>query len=119
MMQALAAAKKQGKARFTGFSSHDRHHIEWMIRTYPEVVDVIVTPYTSNTKVVTDEHGLWATMKKLDVGWFGIKPFNTGRKTNENFIELLRDITLPASRTSVFASLRNSSLCSNPGSSPK
>ena len=38
--------------------------------------------------------------------WFGVKPFNTGRKSGENFLELLRDITLPASRTSVFASLR-------------
>lgn len=27
--------------------------------------------------------------------WFGIKPFNTGRKTGENFIELVRDVTLP------------------------
>ena len=25
--------------------------------------------------MVTDESGLWAAMKKLDVGWFGIKPF--------------------------------------------
>jgi peptide/nickel transport system permease protein len=28
--------------------------------------------------------------------WFGVKPFNTGRKTGENPLELLRDITLPA-----------------------
>ena len=28
--------------------------------------------------------------------WFGVKPFNTGRKSGENFLELLRDITLPA-----------------------
>ncbi|MEO1056660.1 MAG: ABC transporter permease [Actinomycetota bacterium] len=28
--------------------------------------------------------------------WFGVKPFNTGRKTGQNFFELLRDITLPA-----------------------
>lgn len=27
--------------------------------------------------------------------WFGIKPFNTGRKSGDNFIELIRDITLP------------------------
>jgi hypothetical protein len=24
---------------------------------------------------VDDQHGLWAAMQKLDVGWFGIKPF--------------------------------------------
>ena len=28
--------------------------------------------------------------------WFGVKPFNTGRKTGENFFELARDVTLPA-----------------------
>lgn len=28
--------------------------------------------------------------------WFGIKPFNTGRKTGDSFLTLLRDITLPA-----------------------
>lgn len=33
--------------------------------------------------------------------WFGIKPFNTGRKTNENFIELIRDITLPVMSLSI------------------
>jgi hypothetical protein len=25
--------------------------------------------------VITDESGLWAAIKKSDVGWFGIKPF--------------------------------------------
>jgi diketogulonate reductase-like aldo/keto reductase len=39
------------------------------------VVDVVVTPYTAKTKVVEDESGLWAAMKKHDIGWFGIKPF--------------------------------------------
>jgi peptide/nickel transport system permease protein len=33
--------------------------------------------------------------------WFGVKPFNTGRKTNENFIELLRDIALPVLSLSI------------------
>ncbi len=27
--------------------------------------------------------------------WFGVKPFNTGRKTGDNFFGLLRDIALP------------------------
>jgi aryl-alcohol dehydrogenase-like predicted oxidoreductase len=78
MMQALAWAKKSGRARFTGISSHDRPHIKWMIETFPESFDVIVTPYTTNTRVVEDETGLWAAMKKLDVGWFGIKPYASG-----------------------------------------
>jgi len=79
MMGALEKARKQGKARLTGFSSHDRPHIKWMIETYPEVVQVVVTPYTAKSKVVKDETGLWATMKKYGVGWFGIKPFSGTR----------------------------------------
>jgi len=75
---ALAWAKKEGLARATGFSSHDRPHIKWMIETFTDVLDVIVTPYTAKTKVVNDEHGLWAAMQKLDVGWFGIKPYASG-----------------------------------------
>jgi aryl-alcohol dehydrogenase-like predicted oxidoreductase len=45
-----------------------------MIETFP-AIEVIVTPYTAKTTVVTDETGLWAAMQKQDVGWFGIKPF--------------------------------------------
>jgi len=72
---ALDWAKKTGRARFIGISSHDRPHIKKIIETYPEQMDVILTPYTAKTKMVTDESGLWATLKKYDVGWFGIKPF--------------------------------------------
>jgi len=75
MMGALEKARKQGKCRMCGFSSHDRPHIKWMIETYPEVVQVVVTPYTAKSKMVTDEAGLWATMKQRGIGWFGIKPF--------------------------------------------
>lgn len=75
MMSALEKARKQGKCRLCGFSSHDRKHIKWMLETYPEVVQVVVTPYTAKSKMVTDETGLWASMKKNGIGWFGIKPF--------------------------------------------
>ena len=73
-MKALEKAKKQGKARFTGFSSHDRPHIKWMIETYPKIVDVIVTPYTAKTKVLPTD-SVFEAVKKHDVGVFGIKPF--------------------------------------------
>ena len=33
--------------------------------------------------------------------WFGIKPFNTGRKTGENVFELMRDIALPVLSLSI------------------
>ena len=75
MMRALEEAKKQGKARAVGFSSHRRPHIKRMIEKYTDIIDVIVTPYTSNTKAVKDKDGLWAAVKKHDLGWFGIKPF--------------------------------------------
>ena len=72
---ALDWAKKTGRSRFIGISSHDRPHIKKLIETYPEQMEVILTPYTAKTKLITDESGLWATLKKYDVGWFGIKPF--------------------------------------------
>jgi len=78
MMKALAAAKKQGKVRFTGFSSHDRAHIKWMIETYPDVVDIIVTPYHARTKQVPKE-SLFDTLVERKVGFFGIKPFSSNR----------------------------------------
>lgn len=74
-MGALEWAKKTGRARFTGVSSHDREHLKQLIETYPDQIEVVLTPYTAKTRVVTDETGLWATIQKHDVGWFGIKPF--------------------------------------------
>ena len=74
--QALDWAKKSGKARFTGISSHDQPHIKKMIAKYPGQLEVICTPFNAKTRaLMKDQHGLYATMKELDVGWFGIKPF--------------------------------------------
>ena len=53
----------------------DRQHIKKLIEKYPEQMEVVLTPYTAKTKTVTDEIGLWATIQKHNVGWFGIKPF--------------------------------------------
>jgi aryl-alcohol dehydrogenase-like predicted oxidoreductase len=75
VMRALEWAKQAGRARFVGLSSHDRPHIKRMIETYPDVLEVIVTPYHAKSKLVTDETGLWATLQKYDIGWMGIKPF--------------------------------------------
>jgi len=76
MMRALEKAKKQGKARFTGFSSHHRAHIKSLIETYPEIVDIIVTPYTAKTKEMPGD-SLFKTLAKYKVGFFGIKPFSS------------------------------------------
>ncbi|MCX6928379.1 MAG: aldo/keto reductase, partial [Verrucomicrobia bacterium] len=74
MMNALQKAKQQGKARCAGFSSHDRPHIKQMIETYPNVIDVVVTPYTAKTKVLPTD-SVFEAIKKYDIGVFGIKPF--------------------------------------------
>ncbi len=73
--KALDLAKKTGRARFIGFSSHNRTNLKKIIEKHSEQVEVILTPYTANSKLITDESGLWATIRKYDVGWFGIKPF--------------------------------------------
>lgn len=73
--KALDWAKRTGRARFIGISSHDRTHIKKMLLKYPKQLEVILTPYTAKTRVVEDESGLWAAIRKADVGWFGIKPF--------------------------------------------
>jgi aryl-alcohol dehydrogenase-like predicted oxidoreductase len=74
MMKALEEARKQGKARFTGFSSHDRPHIKWMIETYPDIVQVFCTPFTAKSKVAPKD-SVFDAIKKHNVGVFGIKPF--------------------------------------------
>ena len=76
MMKALAKAKKQGKVRFTGFSSHHRDHIKGMIEKYPEVVDAFCTPYHAKTKEMPKD-SLFETVRKYQVGIFGIKPFSS------------------------------------------
>jgi len=80
LVAALDWAKKTGRARFTGISSHDRPHIKKLVEKYPQQMEVIVTPFTAKTKVeaTADKVGLWAAMKKMDVGWFGIKPYASG-----------------------------------------
>jgi len=74
MMGALEKARAQGKARFTGLSSHDRPHIKSMIETYPSVVQVVVTPYTAKSKVLPKD-SVFDAIVKHDTGFFGIKPF--------------------------------------------
>lgn len=98
-IEALAWAKKTGRARFTGISSHDRPHIKRWIERAPEQLEVICTPYTAKTKltgakVEVAEEGnasrivptegsawkdsLWAAMQQHDIAWFGIKPYASG-----------------------------------------
>ena len=73
LVEALEKAKKQGKARFVGISSHDRRWLKMMIEYFPQL-EVVLFPYTARSKVVP-KGGLFDALKKCDVGAFGIKPF--------------------------------------------
>jgi len=73
IVDALEKAKKQGKARFVGFSSHDRRWIKFMIEYFPQV-EVVCFPFTTMTKKAPGD-SLFDALKKCDVGAFGIKPF--------------------------------------------
>ena len=73
IVKALETAKKQGKARFIGFSSHDRRWIKFMIEYFPQI-EVVCFPFTTMTKIAPKD-SLFEALKKRDVGAFGIKPF--------------------------------------------
>jgi aryl-alcohol dehydrogenase-like predicted oxidoreductase len=73
IVDALEKAKKQGKARFIGFSSHDRRWIKFMIEYFPQI-EVVCFPFTTMTKRAPQD-SLFDALKQRDVGAFGIKPF--------------------------------------------
>ena len=76
LVEALETAKKQGKARFIGFSSHDRRWTKFMIEYFPQI-DVVCFPFTTMSKAAPRD-SLFEALKKCDVGAFGIKPFAAG-----------------------------------------
>jgi len=76
IVDALEKAKKAGKARHVGFSSHDRRWIRFMIEYFPQV-EVVCFPFTTMSKTSPSD-SLFDALKKCDVGAFGIKPFGAG-----------------------------------------
>ena len=97
---ALEKARKAGKTRFCGLSTHKHAWAIRMMETYPKTIEVVVVPYTAGSK---DGHqrlepgkdgwegkadaatgrdkwslSLIEAAKKNNVGWFGIKPFASG-----------------------------------------
>ena len=76
MVEALEMAKKQGKARFVGFSTHDRRWIKFMIEYFPQI-DCVCFPFTTMSKRAQTD-SVFDALKKEDVGAFGIKPFAAG-----------------------------------------
>ncbi|MCK4293909.1 MAG: aldo/keto reductase [Planctomycetes bacterium] len=76
LVDALEKAKKQGKARFIGFSTHDRRWIQFMIEYFPQI-DCVCFPFTTMSKAAPKD-SVFEAFKKCDVGSFGIKPFAAG-----------------------------------------
>jgi aryl-alcohol dehydrogenase-like predicted oxidoreductase len=76
VIEALAKAKKQGKARSVGISSHDRRWFKFMIEYFDEL-EVVLFPFTTMSKVAPKD-SFFPAIKKCDVGAFGIKPFAAG-----------------------------------------
>ena len=76
IVDALEKAKKQGKARYVGFSTHDRRWIKFMIEYFPQI-DVVCFPFTTMSKAAPKD-SVFEALKKRDVGAFGIKPFAAG-----------------------------------------
>jgi aryl-alcohol dehydrogenase-like predicted oxidoreductase len=54
-VEALDLAKQQGKARFTGVSSHDRQWLRMMIERYPKQIEVVLFPFTGASKPASRE----------------------------------------------------------------
>ena len=73
-IKAFEKAKEQGKVRFTGVSSHGRKWLQHLAETHPEHFQVLLFPYTSNTKELPKD-SLFDAVRKHDIGTFGIKPF--------------------------------------------
>jgi aryl-alcohol dehydrogenase-like predicted oxidoreductase len=76
VIEALEKSKKQGKTRFTGISSHDRRWFKFMIE-YFDGLEVVLFPFTTMSKAAPKD-SLFESLKKCDVGAFGIKPFAAG-----------------------------------------
>ena len=76
VIKAFEKAKEQGKARFTGVSSHGRQWLKRLAENYPEHFQVLLFPYTSGTKELPKD-SLFDAVRKHDVGTFGIKPFSS------------------------------------------
>ncbi|MHC4624768.1 MAG: aldo/keto reductase [Planctomycetota bacterium] len=100
--EALEKARKAGKVRFTGISTHKHDWVIRMMQTYPQHIQAVVVPYTAGSKkaharvdpskgptgwqAVPDAAADYDksmisvidAVKNNDVGWFGIKPFASG-----------------------------------------
>jgi aryl-alcohol dehydrogenase-like predicted oxidoreductase len=108
IVEALETAKQQGKARFVGFSTHDRRWIKFMVEYFPQL-DVICFPFTTMSKAAPTD-SVFEALKKRDVGAFGIKPFAAGSLFTGN-----REEDLKRARLALRYILRTNTVIPIPG----
>lgn len=72
--EALMKAKRQGKVRVTGVSTHNRVWLANLIKQFPEQIEAVLFPYTAASKRLPTD-SLFDVIRKHNVGVFGIKPF--------------------------------------------
>lgn len=88
IVKALEKAKQQGKARYIGFSTHDRRWIEFMIQYFPQI-DCVCFPFTTMSRRAPKD-SVFDTLKKRDIGAFGIKPYAAGSLFTEDRAENMK-----------------------------
>lgn len=97
LVEAFEKLHQQGKVRFLGISSHNRHFLQHVIETFPQF-SVVIFPYMARSKVKPSELkpgekppieeapagstdfsvSIFESCKKHDVGIITIKPFAGG-----------------------------------------
>lgn len=73
----LALARRQGKARATGVSSHDRAWLAKMLEAYPDEIEVVLFPFTGGS-ARAEEGSLLDVVRRRGAGALAIKPFAGG-----------------------------------------
>ena len=71
---ALEMARRQGKARAAGVSSHSRVWLNSLVNSYPDVIQVVLFPYTASTRRLPDD-SIFDAIAQHGTGVLGIKPF--------------------------------------------
>jgi len=92
-IKAFETAKKQGKARFTGVSSHGRKWLKHLAETHAKHFQVVLFPYTVQSKELPKD-SLFDAVRKHNIGTFGIKPF----ASNSLFSAINKDKSKSASQ---------------------
>lgn len=75
-IEAIELAKKQGKIRFGGASSHSHKWLTEMVSSHPDIFQVMCFPYTVRTAELPTG-SLFEAVRKYDIGTLGIKPFGS------------------------------------------